>query len=85
MLAWQHQVIVKVGEKVRALPSNEQTMEILRRTYYRASPVAEAVSEDWEPDAGFTAEFKAKLSDFEPMMPGKVTREAFAEMVDPRR
>jgi hypothetical protein len=77
-------VVATVSAQIRSAESLTETLEIIRRTYYRASPIASAVGEDWEPTSEFIAEFVNKLSDFEGAMPPDMTREDFGAMVDPR-
>lgn len=76
--------IATVSARVRTAASLDQTLEIIRRTYYRASPIASAVGEDWAPTEAFMSDFVANLREFEGAMPPPMTREEFGAMVDPR-
>jgi hypothetical protein len=77
-------VVAAVSAKMRAADATSETLEIVRRTYYRASPIAHAAKGSWEPDPAFVAELTEKLATFEPAMPAVMTRSEFAQMVDPR-
>jgi hypothetical protein len=77
-------IIAKVSEQIRHAKPLDQTVEILRRTYYRASPIARAAEESWEPSPVFVKDFVGKLSDFNSAMPPEMTRKDFCAMVDPR-
>lgn len=76
--------IAAVGAAVDAVAPLEETVEIIRRTYYRASPISMATGTSWEPTTEFLDELCAALEGFEPVMPPSMTREEFAVMVDPR-
>lgn len=76
--------IAAVGAAVDAAPPLEGTVEIIRRTYYRASPIAAATGTSWEPTTAFLDGLRADLEGFDPALPPPMTREEFAEMVDPR-
>jgi hypothetical protein len=78
------EVITSVSAPIREADPQAQTLEILRRTYYRASPVAAAVGEDWEPDPEFVGELAGRLPGFTGSMPPPMPRDGFAAMVDPR-
>jgi hypothetical protein len=77
-------VIADVTQRTRNASSADQTLEIIRRTYYRASPISNAVGADWEPSHNFLATIRSGLNDFRGSMPPQMTREAFGELVDPR-
>lgn len=79
------ETIAAVSARIAAAAPVDETVEIVRRTYYRASPVAEAVGSDWEPHPEFVEGFRAALGDFNATTPPSMTREEFGVMVDPRR
>jgi hypothetical protein len=76
--------IAAVGARIADTASVDETVEIVRRTYYRASPIAEAVRGSWEPRPEFILDFRAALGDFHATTPPSMTREEFGVMVDPR-
>jgi hypothetical protein len=78
-------VIAAVGARIADTAPADETVEIIRRTYYRASPIAEAVGASWEPRPEFILDFRAALNDFQAASPPPMTREEFGVMVDPRR
>lgn len=77
--------IAAVGARIADTEPAEETVEIVRRTYYRASPIAAAVGANWEPRPEFVLELRAALGDFDAASPPPMTREEFGAMVDPRR
>jgi hypothetical protein len=77
--------IAAVGARIADTAPADETVEIVRRTYYRASPIAEAVGGNWEPRPEFILDFRAALDDFHATTPPSMTREEFGVMVDPRK
>lgn len=77
-------IVAAVSARIRRLAQPAQALEVIRRTYYRSSPIARAVGERWEPSPAFAAELELRLTSFEGALPPPMTREAFAVMVDPR-
>jgi hypothetical protein len=77
-------VIDRVSETVEEFDAEREIAEVVRRTYYRAAPLAEAVPRDWEPSHELIAGLLEALPEFAATMPPPLTREAFAVMVDPR-
>jgi len=77
--------IAAVGARIADTSPVDETVEIVRRTYYRASPIAEAVGGKWEPRPEFILDFRVALGDFHATTPPSMTRREFGVMVDPRK
>jgi hypothetical protein len=76
--------IAAVGDKIARTSPVDETVEIIRRTYYRGFPIAKAAGANWEPRREFIEGFRTALDDFHAKAPPSMTREEFGVMVDPR-
>lgn len=78
------QIIDRVSSVVEQFEDEREIAEVVRRTYYRAVPLTEALPRDWEPSEELMAGLSAALPEFSATMPPDLTRAEFAVMVDPR-